>query len=407
MVVDVSAPDYSFKRYLADTKVNLTKEKQTFQYPFTYDYTITDKDDGNGRLEFNLGNTDSTAAVHISNVKVTKVSGDKIDDSNAKKTVLADGNYVYNGSFQEGTGRLGYWSIQKPDSAKVSVTNENNIRKCKIEASSDVSPENPVILSQKELALTDGDYAASFYAEGEQGKKITMMIAGQEIEEEMDGKGQEYNDKFSFSEALAADRDIKIIISEPGVYYLDDVRIVEDTLIKNGSFNGGLAGYESFVDGSASASCVVDSLTEDHAVDFTVQDTGDADWKIQLKQSNVLLEKGQWYRLSLKAKSNLNRKITIAIQRNGAVHKNPDGSEDWTPYTQGTMELSGDIDTYDIYTKESRWREKPMRVPYLTSLWEPWKESRSKISIESVLMRLFWKKLTLQNCRNSQLMRIY
>ncbi|MFR1157739.1 MAG: hypothetical protein ACLSD7_01215 [Coprococcus phoceensis] len=41
------------------------------------------------------------------------------------------------------------------------------------------------------------------------------------------------------------------------------------------------------------------SLSEDNAADFTINNTGDAAWKIQLKQNNVELEKGQWYRLSL------------------------------------------------------------------------------------------------------------
>ena len=44
---------------------------------------------------------------------------------------------------------------------------------------------------------------------------------------------------------------------------------------------------------------VVDRQTEDNAADFTIKNSGDQNWKIQLKQNNIKLEKGQWYKLSL------------------------------------------------------------------------------------------------------------
>ena len=76
-----------------------------------------------------------------------------------------------------------------------------------------------------------------------------------------------------------------------GEIYLDQVKIVEDSLIKNGSFNAGLSGYEFYKYSDGLASIVVDSLTENNAADITINSTGDADWYIQLKQNNVALEK--------------------------------------------------------------------------------------------------------------------
>ncbi len=64
MKVSVTAPDREYKRYLEDTVVNLTTEKQTYSYEFS----MTDYDDANARMEFNLGAADSTAGVKISNV---------------------------------------------------------------------------------------------------------------------------------------------------------------------------------------------------------------------------------------------------------------------------------------------------------------------------------------------------
>lgn len=70
IIVCVSAPTAGWVRYLEDTVVPITTEKQTF----TFDFDMTMKDDNNGRLEFNLGNKGSTATVYISNVRVEEVS---------------------------------------------------------------------------------------------------------------------------------------------------------------------------------------------------------------------------------------------------------------------------------------------------------------------------------------------
>ena len=69
MIVCVSAPSAGWIRYFQDTKLTLTTEKQTF----TYDFDMTEKDDNNGRLEFNMGHRGSTATIYISNVRVEEI----------------------------------------------------------------------------------------------------------------------------------------------------------------------------------------------------------------------------------------------------------------------------------------------------------------------------------------------
>ena len=132
------------------------------------------------------------------------------------------------------------------------------------------------------------------------------------------------------------------------------MRIDEDSLIKNGSFNAGMAGFEVYCYTPSNVTYVVDSLNEDNAADFTINDTGEADWHIQLKQTGVKLEQGQWYRLSLKMKSSIDRKVSYALQRDGSTHKDADGNEDWTPYCQETVDLTGE---YQTITKEFQMKE--------------------------------------------------
>ena len=339
MKVGVSAPDRSFRRYLEDTVVSLTPEKQTY----TFEFTMADSDDANGRLEFNMGAAGSTAGIRISNVLLKKI--DEIEITEGDKGILADGNYVYNGSFQEGEGRLGYWDVSKNGGAEVSVTNENNIRRLMVNAPEGTSADHPVIVSQSDLALSAGNtYAMSFTAEGEPGREIAVRAAGQEYSAEMNGAEQEYDYKLTL-DTEPADTDLAFIFREPGLYYLDNVRIEEDSLIKNGSFNAGFSGYEPYVDSSISSDVtyVVDSLNEDNAADFSINNTGDAAWKIQLKQNNVELEKGQWYRLSLDAKASIPRKLMFAIQRDGT------SDDDWTPYSgEKIVDLGTDYNTYEI-----------------------------------------------------------
>lgn len=70
IVVCVSAPTNGWIRYLKDTTQTITTDWQTY----TYDFSITGKDDPNGRLEFNLGNRNSTATVYIRNVRVEEIN---------------------------------------------------------------------------------------------------------------------------------------------------------------------------------------------------------------------------------------------------------------------------------------------------------------------------------------------
>lgn len=66
MIVCISAPTAGWIRYLQDTKLKMGTEWETY----TYEFEMTEKDDNNGRLEFNMGNLKSTATIYIRNVRV-------------------------------------------------------------------------------------------------------------------------------------------------------------------------------------------------------------------------------------------------------------------------------------------------------------------------------------------------
>ena len=69
IITCISAPDLNYARYLNDTVVTLTTEKKNYSYEFD----MTEKDDSNGRIEFNFGMRGSTATVYLQNVRVEEI----------------------------------------------------------------------------------------------------------------------------------------------------------------------------------------------------------------------------------------------------------------------------------------------------------------------------------------------
>ena len=66
MNVCVSGPNANYIRYMPDTKVNLTTDWETY----TYEFTMSEADDNNGRIEFNMGCAGSSADILIRNVRL-------------------------------------------------------------------------------------------------------------------------------------------------------------------------------------------------------------------------------------------------------------------------------------------------------------------------------------------------
>ena len=271
----------------------------------------------------------------------------------ATKKALADGNYVYNGSFQEGTGRMKYWEVTNKADADISVTDLEDGRRLKVTSAAGTE-DGKVLVGQSDLALgADKEYVLSFSAQADEAKTMIVTVAGDKKTFDLTTEKKTYSIKFKTAADLS-DKDITFDLGLGTTVYLDDVRIDEDALIKNGNFNAGLSGFEAYCYTPSNVTYVVDSLNEDNAADFTIKDTGNQDWHIQLKQTGVNLEKGQWYRISMKMKSSIDRKVSYALQRDGSVHKNADGSEDWTPYSQKTVDLTGE---YQTFTQEFKMTE--------------------------------------------------
>ena len=305
MNVDVKAPNRGYQSYMKTLVPELTTEMKHFSTQFV----MKADSDVNGRLEFNMGNAGSGDIV-LQNVVVKKTAD---PDPNAKeeKTILANGSCIYNGSFQEGINHLGYWDIT-PEGADIKVTGLSDGRRLVTEGKS-------VTISQSDLAFKEGTaYALSFDAYAQNGATVVATVGGNTYKVNVEA-GNEKKDYVVKIPATAKFTDKTVSLKIEGAISLDNVKMVEDAKIKNGSFNDNLSGYEVYVDSAAKATVVVDSLKENNALDVTVDDTGADDWRIQIKQNNVLLEKGKKYKLSYEAKSTIDRKIRVVMQGGAAL----------------------------------------------------------------------------------------
>ena len=70
MKTAVTAPNVNWIRYFPDTTVDLTTESQKCEFEFD----MTEESDDKGRVEFNMGKQESTATIHITNVRLEKVN---------------------------------------------------------------------------------------------------------------------------------------------------------------------------------------------------------------------------------------------------------------------------------------------------------------------------------------------
>lgn len=226
MKVTISAPDRAYQRYMTDTTVELTPQKQSY----TYTFEMKAKDDANGRLEFNMGAAGSKADITLHNVALRKVG--KTELKPLPKTVLPDGNYVYNGGFNYGEGRLAHWDAWEIGDNQMRVTNayvENgqNVRRLEINAGQWTSQHNPVVVYQSGLALTPGKYKLSFDVAGSTDQSLKVMVGGESFTCAVSEQNTTIHQNLVVEDKPLSNT-LFFVVDQPGLYYLDNIRIEKD-----------------------------------------------------------------------------------------------------------------------------------------------------------------------------------
>lgn len=332
----VTLPNNSWKRSFGDVRVALDTRKKTYTYTFTNE----EVSDENARLEFQLGATDSTATVYIQNIKLEHV---KNAGPVNKHLALPDGNLIYNGQFQEGEKRMGNWTVEAMDGAKVYATNEKKVRQLKAEVPANCDSADKVKVIQKEIKLTPlSENTVKLEAASTVPGKIQIKCGNAVNEIELTSSMEKYEINF-IAPKDNKEVSFEMLLGIPGsVVTVDNVSLKENILVQNGNFDKKMISYEVYAHSDAVEEHEVDEGQADKFCAVTIDKTGNQDWMIQLMQRNIDLEEGKTYKLTFKAKCDIKRDIMMALQRDGLQ------DNDWTPYSgQPTFAVSNEWKTYE------------------------------------------------------------
>ena len=195
-------------------------------------------------------------------------------------------------------------------------------------------------LTLRKFFIPNTEYLLSFDAYSESDSKITIEIANKTFNINL--SKEKTTHKIVFTPTVKQ-TDLVLKLKKKGVINIDNIRLQENTLLLNGAFSNGLTSWEVYSNEGAKVDYAVDSLSEDDAFCMNIEKTGSLDWMIQLKQNNIVLEKGKKYKIQFDAKSSLPRTIMYALQRDGSSDDN------WIPYS-GTIkiEVGQDFEHYEI-----------------------------------------------------------
>ncbi|MBD5450260.1 MAG: family 16 glycosylhydrolase [Lachnospiraceae bacterium] len=161
--------DNGWAGYDSGISPNLKTTVQSFEHIFT----MAADSDPTARIEMNIGNALGT--VYVGNAKLVALTDQELEDIendklHGKKTPLDNGEHIYNGTFDQGNGKLAYWDLDGDYTADTSKRS----MKAVINASSDI---NDATIKQTGLQLLARDtYRLTLDAKADKAKKIKVGL---------------------------------------------------------------------------------------------------------------------------------------------------------------------------------------------------------------------------------------
>lgn len=323
--------DAGWTAYSDNYSMSLTDTVQSYEETFQ----MTAESDIAARLEFNLGlNTDD---VWIGNVALVEVDAPEVD-YDAAKAVLADGNSIYNGSFDKETiDRMAYWNFTT-DGAVATASISESTRELKVDISNGGNGPESIILDQKGIKVTaNKGYKLAFEAKAEVARAIQVSIVSKDGTVEylaseavnITDTMTQYEIDFTMSETT--DLESQLIFEfggEDSDVYLDNVSLKATSVdyssinvypLENGSFSDGLDNWAPFVMGEYESWSPSDATftTTGGAVEILIDNTGGNDWEIQFNQENINLNEKVTYEVSFEVSSTIGRQIDVTIENAG------------------------------------------------------------------------------------------
>jgi beta-glucanase (GH16 family) len=118
MMVSLTGHTRGYIRYMGEDRLVSLNAHNSGSNSYQYEFVMNENTDGDSRLEFNMGKS-GTSPVWIDNVRLIKIAD---PDPNPPKVALPNGGLVYNGTFDQGSGRMAFWSLEEQSSAKAEAS---------------------------------------------------------------------------------------------------------------------------------------------------------------------------------------------------------------------------------------------------------------------------------------------
>jgi beta-glucanase (GH16 family) len=294
---------------------------------YSFDFQMMSAPNTQARIEFNMG-AGGINTVWVDNVRVEEVPV----DPNAPRAPLASGNLIYNGTFDQGAERMGFWqsAITGGAAASLSVGSDIPDRLLRAEIN-DIQygtvPEEIRVYQSGFTLEKDKSYTLSFDARASEARSITAAVGDSTQTFAITNTMKTYS--FTFTRGSDTDNAAPLSFylgGDPNDVYLDNVRIMKyvpqapvptnGELLTNGGFDYETQGWITWAGGGG----VAQMGAENGELKAAVSAEGTDYWSIQLVQNNLTAEKDKTYVLKFDARSSVPRDIQAMVERNGGEY---------------------------------------------------------------------------------------
>lgn len=334
--------DRSWADYANEPPITLSTDWDDYEFEFV----MPEATDLKARYEFNMGLND--ADVWLRDVRLEKI--EDADPSDDRRPPLPGGNYIYNGTFDQGATRMAFWEFRTDSSADADkyIGGAVNERRFETRINNGGDQAESIQLVQPNVNLEQGNsYQLSFDANADASRSIQVSFVsanGNVVSDHMVDLDTETNTHtIDFDVDLVTDNGVELQFNIGGSddnVYLDNMELIrvlesdglENNLIRNGIFDS-LSHWTTELN-HAQASFKVDDSGH---FNVNIKDVGDDTWTIQLYQGGVNIEKDATYELSFNARSTINRPVLLQLEHN----------TDYTTYFAKDVSLTDSWETYN------------------------------------------------------------
>lgn len=318
-----------YPAYSDSYDVDLTTDWQHYKYVFDMASTT----DADGRIEFNF--QQSTGKCYFKNFSIISTGKTPDVDEDASKEPLANGNHIYNGTFDQGTGRMGFWHVVDADASVSKAERNLNIAG---------KSENACVYQKGMNLLENDSYKLTFDAKATEETTIQVLVensdATSKYAEKVVNVGVNEQKKevtFTMPDISDAEAVVKFVIGTKTIT-MDNVSMIRTTNnnidwdsvdlypMTNGLFFNGEDGWNIWTEGDGGLSRQV--VDGNLSGEVNIPTEGNF-WRVGMQSAKVKCKSGIPYKISVKMNLDVDKTIKI---------ETPDGDQKDYQFAKGDNE---------------------------------------------------------------------